>query len=175
MLAACFGSADRLLMALAEQGGFWIQNNQVLNMERKTRREFVGSAVLAMGATMTAQAATDTGRTNPHGTSTSESKPGYLITYAAGPAFLAGKPLSEQPLQEHGRYMLDLHKRGVLRMAGGFGDDSGGAAFVDASSLEAAREIAEADPAVQSKVFVYRVQQWNLVPWRQIAERTSAK
>jgi uncharacterized protein len=144
-------------------------------MERKTRREFVGSAVLAMGATMTAQAATSTEQTNSHATSTRESKPGYLITYTPGPAFLAGKPLSEQPLKEHGRYMLDLHRRGVLRMAGGFGDDSGGAAFVDAASLEAAREIAEADPAVQSKVFVYRVQQWNLVPWRQIAERASAK
>jgi uncharacterized protein YciI len=142
-------------------------------MQSKTRRKFVASAVLLMGATMTAQAATE--RTNPHGTNTQASKAGYLITYTAGPAFLAGKPLSEQPLKEHGRYMLDLHKRGVLRMAGGFGDDSGGAAFVDAGSLEAAREIAEADPAVQSKVFVYRVQQWNLVPWQQIAERASAK
>lgn len=142
-------------------------------MRSKTRREFVGSAVLVIGATMTAQTATSTEQTDPHGTSTQHSKAGYLITYAAGPAFLAGRPLSEQPLKEHGRYMLDLHKRGVLRMAGGFGDDSGGAAFVDAGSLEAAREIAEADPAVQSKVFVYRVQQWNLVPWQQIAERAS--
>ena len=144
-------------------------------MRSKTRREFVRSAVLVIGATVTAQTATSTEQTDPHGTSTQHSKAGYLITYAAGPAFLAGKPLSEQPLKEHGRYMLDLHKRGVLRMAGGFGDDSGGAAFVDAGSLEAAREIAEADPAVQSKVFVYRVQQWNLVPWQQIAERASAK
>jgi uncharacterized protein len=144
-------------------------------MESKTRREFVGSAVLVMAATMTTQAATSTQQTNAHGTSTQDSKAGYLITYTAGPAFLAGKPLSQQPLKEHGRYMLDLHKRGVLRMAGGFGDDSGGAAFVDAGSLEAARDIAEADPAVQSKVFVYRVQQWNLVPWQQIAERATAK
>lgn len=144
-------------------------------MERKTRREFVGSSVLLMATMMTAQAATSTEQTSPPGTSTQGPKAGYLITYTAGPAFLVGKPLSEQPLKEHGRYLLELHKRGVLRMAGGFGDDSGGAAFVDAGSLEAARAIAEADPAVQSKVFVYRVQQWNLVPWQQIAERASAK
>jgi hypothetical protein len=141
-------------------------------VESKSRREFMGCAVLLMGTTMTAQAQTSSAQANAHG---AEAKPGYLITYSAGPAFLPGKPLSEQPLQEHGRYMLDLHKRGVLRMAGGFADDSGGAAFVDAASLEAARQIAEADPAVQSKVFVYRVQQWNLVPWQQIAERAGSK
>lgn len=141
-------------------------------MDNNSRREFVSSAVLLMGATMTARAETSSGQTKPHGT---DARAGYLITYSAGPAFLAGKPLSEQPLKEHGRYMLDLHKRGVLRMAGGFGDDSGGAAFVDAANLEAAREIAQADPAVQSKVFIYRVQQWNLVPWQQIAERAGTK
>jgi uncharacterized protein YciI len=128
--------------------------------------------VLLMGATVTAQAQTRSAQSDAHGAA---ARAGYLITYSAGPAFLAGKPLSEQPLQEHGRYMLDLHRRGVLRMAGGFADDSGGAALVDAASLDAARAIAEADPAVQSKVFVYRVQQWNLVPWQQIAERAGTK
>jgi uncharacterized protein YciI len=101
-------------------------------------------------------------------------EPGYLILYSAGPAFLAGKPLNEQPLKEHFAYLLDLHRRGVLRMAGGFGDNTGGAAFIDATSLDAANEIAQADPAVSSKVFVYELHQWNLVPWQRLAERPPA-
>lgn len=144
-------------------------------MERQTRREFVGSAVVLIGAPVALQAATSTSEPGAQGQEKRALQPGYLIIYGQGPAFLAGKPLSEQPLKEHGRYMLELHKRGVLRMAGGFSDDSGGAAFVEASSLDEAREIAEADPAVRSGVFDYQVHQWNLVPWQQIAERSAAK
>lgn len=33
----------------------------------------------------------------------------YLVVCRPGPAWLPGKPLSEQPLQEHGKYMLSLH------------------------------------------------------------------
>jgi uncharacterized protein len=102
-------------------------------------------------------------------------KPGYLIVYSPGPSFLPGKSLSEQPLKEHGRYMMDLHKRGVLRMAGGFGDDSGGAVFLDAASYDEAQQIAEADPAVIAKIFVYKLYDWKLVPWQQIAARSIAK
>jgi uncharacterized protein YciI len=106
--------------------------------------------------------------------SQSDPKSGYLITYSAGPAFLSGKPLNEQPLKAHLAYMLDLHRRGVLRMAGGFDDNSGGAAFIDAASLAEARQIAEADPAITSKVFVCTLHQWNLVPWQRLAERSAA-
>lgn len=104
----------------------------------------------------------------------SQAKSGYLITYSAGPSFLSGKPLNEQPLKEHVAYMLDLHRRGVLRMAGGFGDNSGGAAFVDAASLDEARRIAQDDPAVTSQVFIFEIRQWNLVPWQRLAERATA-
>ena len=132
-------------------------------MRTASRREFIGAAVLTGGAIAVTQAQAQAGDT----------KPGFLITYSAGPAFLSGKPLNEQPLKEHFNYMLDLHRRGVLRMAGGFGDNSGGAAFVDAASEDEARQIAEADPAVKTKVFVYQLHQWNLVPWQRLAERTA--
>jgi uncharacterized protein YciI len=134
-------------------------------MNTRSRRGFVGSAVLLMGMPMMSEGQT----THP------DEKPGYLIVYSPGPAFLPGKPLSEQPLKEHGRYMMDLHQRGVLRMAGGFGDNSGGAVFFDAASLDDARQIAEADPAVIAKIFVYKVYDWKLVPWQQIAARSSTK
>ena len=32
----------------------------------------------------------------------------FLIIYRPGPAWLPGKSVSEQPLKEHGRYMLGL-------------------------------------------------------------------
>ena len=129
-----------------------------------SRRDFIGTAALLAGSAITSSTAQ----------AADTVKPGYLITYSAGPAFLSGKPLGEQPLKEHFAYMLDLHRRGVLRMAGGFGDNSGGAAFVDAANIDEARQIAEADPAVKTKVFSYQLQQWNLVPWQRLAERSTA-
>ena len=132
-------------------------------MRTGSRRKFIGAAVLAGGAIAASSVQAQQ----------SDTKPGFLITYSAGPAFLSGKPLNEQPLKEHLAYMIELHRRGVLRMAGGFADNSGGAAFVDAATLDEAREIAEADPAVKTQVFIYQLHQWNLVPWQRLAERST--
>jgi hypothetical protein len=49
----------------------------------------------------------------------------YLVVYRPGPSWVAGKPLAEQPLKEHGRYMLELYGKGTLKFAGPFLDDSG--------------------------------------------------
>jgi uncharacterized protein YciI len=89
----------------------------------------------------------------------------YLAIYRPGPGWIAGQPLAAQPLKEHGRYMLDLYRKGALRFAGGFGDGSGGAAAFEAVDDEAAAAVIEADPAVTSKVFVYEVHRWALVAW----------
>jgi uncharacterized protein len=97
--------------------------------------------------------------------------PGFLIIYRPGPKWLEGKPLSEQPLRDHGRYMLDLYRRGILHSAGGFGDDSGGAALLNASNLDEARGHAEADPAVVAQTFVFELHEWRLVPWAKLASR----
>lgn len=114
--------------------------------------------------------AASAGGTNASGTS-SETPPAFLVIYRAGPAWPEGKTLAELPLREHGRYMLDLHRRGVLRMAGGFTDDSGGAAVLEVATLDAARAIADADPAVTSGLFVYDLRPWRLVPWNEIAAK----
>jgi len=45
-------------------------------------------------------------------------QPSYLCVYRPGPRWLPGKPLAEQPLREHGRYMLDLYKRGASKNLG---------------------------------------------------------
>lgn len=89
----------------------------------------------------------------------------YLVVYRPGPAWLPGMPLAEQPLREHGRYILSLYVKGSLKSAGPFLDDSGGAAVFEAASEEEARAVVAADPAVVSGVFLGELHPWRLVDW----------
>jgi hypothetical protein len=54
----------------------------------------------------------------------------YLVIYRPGPAWLTGKSVMEQPLKEHGKYMLSLYIKGSMRLAGPFTDNAGGGVFV---------------------------------------------
>ena len=89
----------------------------------------------------------------------------YLVIYKPGPAWLPGRPLSEQPLKEHGRHMLKLYAQGSMKIAGPFGDDSGGAALIEAPDDNSARALIDADPGVTSGVFVAEMRSWALVAW----------
>ncbi len=89
----------------------------------------------------------------------------FLAVYKPGPGFVAGKPLSAQPLGEHARYMLSLYRKGVLKIAGPFTDDSGGAVMFSAASLDDARQIVAPDPPVISGVFIYDLHPWDVVDW----------
>src|SRR5262245_35578715 len=89
----------------------------------------------------------------------------YLVVYQPGPAWLAGKPLSQQPLGDHGKYMLSLYAKGTLKIAGPFADDSGGAVLLEGVDADAVRKIVADDPAVKSGVFVSSVHPWRLVDW----------
>ena len=100
-----------------------------------------------------------------------EPEPAWLVVYRPGPAWLANQPLSKQPLKEHGRYMLDLHRRGLLQFAGPFADDSGGALVFRAPGDREARAIVEADPAVVERVFLYELRPWKLMDWSELAAR----
>ena len=100
-------------------------------------------------------------------------QPSYLCVYRPGPRWLPGKPLAEQPLREHGRYMLDLYKRGVMRMAGRFADGSGGAMLFGADDDASAQAIVAADPAVVAETFTYELRQWAFVDWASLVKRKS--
>jgi uncharacterized protein len=89
----------------------------------------------------------------------------YLVVYRPGPAWLAGKPITEQPLKDHGRYILSLYVNGSLRFAGPFTDNAGGAAAFEAADDEEAKAVVAADPAVTSGVFVAELHPWRLVDW----------
>jgi uncharacterized protein YciI len=124
------------------------------------RRQFVLaslSAVLAGSSDATAAAASE--------------QPGYLCVYRPGAKWLPGKPLSEQPLREHGRYMLDLYRRGILRLAGRFADGSGGAMLFGAADDPSAQAIVAADPAVVAQTFTYELRQWAFVDWERLVKK----
>jgi uncharacterized protein YciI len=98
----------------------------------------------------------------------------YLVIYKPGPAWKAGRPLAEQDLREHGRYVLSLHTKGALRFAGPFTDDAGGAMVFEAAGEEEAAAIVAADPAVVAKVFVAERHPWRLVDWEKRAQAAAA-
>lgn len=135
------------------------------------RRRFLGMSLAAAGATM----AGPTHAAEPEKPSAAPAqKPVYLVVYRPGPAFIEGQPLKAQPLRPHFNYMLELYRKGTLRFAGGFADDTGGAAMFEANGDEEAAALIAVDPAVTSRVFAYELRRWNLVAWEKVAGRTSA-
>lgn len=132
----------------------------------RDRRQFVQLGLVGLGVAFATSGAV--------AQETSE-QPSYLVVYRPGPRWLPGKPLEEQPLREHGRYMLELYKRGVMRLAGRFADGSGGAMLIGADDDASARAIVAADPAVVAETFTYELRQWAFVDWASLAKRAPGK
>ena len=113
-----------------------------------------------------AQSLTET--VNPQQTAT---KATYLVVYRPGPAWLTGKSVMEQPLKEHGNYMLSLYIKGSMRLAGPLTDNAGGAVLLVVSDEAEAKAIVANDPAVKSGIFVYEMHPWKLQPWEEFAKK----
>jgi uncharacterized protein YciI len=113
-----------------------------------------------------AQSLTET--VNPQQTAT---KATYLVVYRPGPAWLTGKSVMEQPLKEHGKYMLSLYIKGSMRLAGPLTDNAGGAVLLEVSDEAEAKAIVANDPAVKSGIFVYEMHPWKLQPWEEFARK----
>ena len=109
-----------------------------------------------------------TATTNPQETAT---KATYLVLYRPGPAWLAGKSVMEQPLKEHGKYMLSLYTKGSMKLAGPLTDNAGGAVLLEVANEAEAKAIVANDPAVKSGVFVYEMHPWKLQPWEDFAKK----
>jgi len=103
-----------------------------------------------------------------------ESKATYLVIYRPGPAWVKGKSVMEQPLKDHGKYMLSLYIKGSMKLAGPLTDNAGGAVLLDVSNQAEAQTIVANDPAVQSGIFVYEMHPWKLQPWGEFAKRAQA-
>jgi len=89
----------------------------------------------------------------------------FIIIYTPGSAWMKDKPYWEQPLMEHGEYMHRLYESGILRFAGPFSDNMGGATVLETTSIEEAQNILRNDPAIINNVFMGEVHPWFLVDW----------
>jgi len=90
----------------------------------------------------------------------------FIVLYSPGPAWLAGKPIWEQPLQAHGDYIHQLYLRGDLVMAGPFTDSTGGMAIIDVADENEAKAIVAGDPAVKENIFTAELHPWYTVDWK---------
>jgi uncharacterized protein len=95
----------------------------------------------------------------------------YLVLYRPGPAWLPGKSILDQPLKEHGKYMLSLYIKGAMKLAGPLTDEAGGAVLLEVSDETEAKAIVANDPAVKSGIFVYEMHPWKLQPWDEFAKK----
>jgi uncharacterized protein len=84
----------------------------------------------------------------------------FLFLYRPGPAWRAGRPMREQDLRDHAAYHARLLREGRGFAGGGYVGENGGLAIVRAASLDEARAMLAADPAIQSGVFVAELRQW---------------
>lgn len=91
-----------------------------------------------------------TAETTPLGLRPSQSL--FAVTYRAGTAWKVDMPMAAQDLRAHFFYLKDLHERGEVLVAGPLGE-RGGLVILRVAGADAARRIAAADPAVQSRVF----------------------
>ena len=137
------------------------------NTTRRSRRRFVQSGIAAAGLGLS-------GAADAWSKANVGERQLYLGIYRAGPGWLPDKPTNEQPLRDHGRYMLELYRQDCLKFAGAFADHSGGAAAFEAADDESARSIVAADPAVLTGVMTCTVQRWNLVDWASLVSATRA-
>jgi len=95
----------------------------------------------------------------------------FIVIYKPGPGWLPGKSLKEQPLQEHGKYILGLYSKGLLKFGGPFADGTGGAAVFEAADESEAKTIVAKDPAVISQIFVGDLHPWALAQFDQLLKK----
>lgn len=95
----------------------------------------------------------------------------FLVLYHPGPAWAPGKHIRDQPPREHGKYLLGLYERGVMKSAGPFDDDTGAAIVLEAADAAEAKALIEADPAVKAKIFSHEIHPWAPVAWEKYVKK----
>jgi len=84
----------------------------------------------------------------------------FLFLFRPGPAWRSGVPMREQDLRDHAAYHARLVREGRSVAGGGYIGEEGGMAIVRAASLDEARAMLAADPAIRNGVFVAELRQW---------------
>ena len=146
-----------------------------MRMIHQNRRGFIGMSLAAAssGLCLQAHATTDCSVATEMSVT---SNPVYLVTYRHGPRWAAGKPMAQQAgSREHFNYWLDMYRKGQMRSAGGFTDESGGAAIFEAPDDAAAAAVIAADPAVVRGLFNHELKRWRPNRWAEILKKRSAR
>ncbi len=78
----------------------------------------------------------------------------FVVVYRPGPAWRAGRKVTEQDLRDHYYFLKALFEAGKLTLAGPFLDDTGGMAVFRARDRAEAERTLATDPAVVSGVLI---------------------
>ena len=87
-------------------------------------------------------------------------KQSYVIILRPAPAY--GEKGTEEIVGVHFKYLQELHKKGVLIMAGRFSDVLIGLSIIQVDTKERAIEIMKNDPAVKAGIFHAELNQWRI-------------
>jgi uncharacterized protein len=146
--------------------------NQALQLIGGSLRSLRPTMFLVVGLALTHWPAQ--GIAEPVSPQEAATKVTYLVVYRPGPAWLHGKSVGEQPLKEHGKYMLSLYIKGSMKLAGPLTDNAGGAVLLEVSDEAEAKAIVANDPAIKSGIFVYEMHPWKLQPWDELAKKAES-
>lgn len=85
----------------------------------------------------------------------------YAVEFRTGPAWVADKPPNAQAhFAEHSANLRRLRESGALRIGARYADK--GLVVIEAVSLDAAREMVDADPSIAAGTFVYEIHEFSL-------------
>lgn len=90
-------------------------------------------------------------------------KKSYAVFYEPGENWIANKPIGEQNLASHVRYLTNLHEHDTVKMGGPFADGDAGLVILSTDGMNEAHKIIENDPAVLSGVLVAQIREWKRV------------
>lgn len=91
----------------------------------------------------------------------------FLIFFSPGAAWIEGKSIFEQPLDDHVNFIHQLYRQGKVTMAGPFADGTGGLTIMMAESEAEARELIEQDPDVIRGIIRPEIRPWFPIDWEE--------
>jgi uncharacterized protein YciI len=88
----------------------------------------------------------------------------FAVAVSAGPAFPAGKKLTEVPMKEHLEHIKYLMRRKLVMIGGPFVESNGGMAVVEADSEQQLRQRAAQSPLIADGVLAFDwIHPWQIV------------
>ena len=87
----------------------------------------------------------------------------YVVRYLPGPAYRHDRPLLQQDLAAHARYMAQESEAGTIIAAGPTFEQTGGLVLIRSANRDAALAFVRSDPAVSAGLFVGEVTDWKPV------------